>query len=180
VTADTLGPAEIDLSEWDFWARPLGERHEAFKALRRLPRPVFFEEPDMKFVPPGPGYYALVTHADVIEASRRPADFCSSAGATNIADMPADMNEYFGSMINMDDPRHAKIRRIVSRAFSPRVIQRFEDQVQVAAEQVVEEVIAKGSGDFVTPTSSLAASTRSSYPTTPTRSSSSCSRPVRR
>jgi cytochrome P450 len=63
--------------------------------------------------------------------------------------MPADLNEYFGSMINMDDPRHAKIRRIVSRAFSPRMIQRFEDQVQLVAGQVVEEIIADGSGDFV-------------------------------
>jgi cytochrome P450 len=52
-------------------------------------------------------------------------------------------------MINMDDPRHAKIRRIVSRAFSPRMIQRFEDQVQAVADQIIEEVVAKGAGDFV-------------------------------
>ncbi|MCW2945036.1 MAG: cytochrome [Actinoallomurus sp.] len=149
MTADTLGPAEINLTDWDFWARPLGERHAAFAVLRQLPRPAFFEESEFSIVPPGPGYYALVKHADVIEASRRPADFCSGRGATNIEDMPADLNEYFGSMINMDDPRHAKIRRIVSRAFSPRMIQRFEDQVQSVAEQVVEEVLAKGSGDFV-------------------------------
>jgi cytochrome P450 len=149
VTAGTLEPGGIDLTDWNFWARPLAERHEAFQALRQLPRPAFFDEPDISIVPPGPGYYALVTHADVVEASRRPADFCSSGGATSITDMPADLNEYFGSMINMDDPRHAKIRRIVSRAFSPRMIQRFEDQVQAVAEQVVGEVLAKGSGDFV-------------------------------
>jgi cytochrome P450 len=127
----------------------LSERHEAFRTLRQLPRPAFFEEPELSFAPKGPGYYALVTHADIVEVSRRPQDFCSSGGATTIADMPADFNEYFGSMINMDDPRHAKIRRIVSRAFSPRMIQRFEDQVQSVAELVVEEVLAKGSGDFV-------------------------------
>jgi methyl-branched lipid omega-hydroxylase len=149
VTPGTLHPPEIDLTDWAFWARPLSERHEAFRALRQLPRPAFFDEPDVPYAPKGPGYYALVTHADIVEASRRPQDFCSSAGAINIADMPTDLNEYFGSMINMDDPRHAKIRRIVSRAFSPRMIQRFEDQVQAVAEQVVEEVLAKGSGDFV-------------------------------
>ncbi|GAA0314228.1 cytochrome P450 [Actinoallomurus spadix] len=143
-------PDGIDLTEWDFWARPLDERHAAFRTLRGLPEPAFFREPELSFVPMGPGYYALVTHADVVEASRRPADFCSGRGAININDMPADLNEYFGSMINMDDPRHAKIRRIVSRAFSPRMIQRFEDQVQAVAEQVVEEVLAKGGGDFVT------------------------------
>jgi cytochrome P450 len=150
MTAETIRPDGIDLTGWDFWARPLDERHKAFRELRRLPRPAFFDEPAFALIPPGPGYYALVRHADVIEASRRPADFCSGQGAINIQDMPADLNEYFGSMINMDDPRHAKIRRIVSRAFSPRMIQRFQDQVQAVADQIVDEVREKGSGDFVT------------------------------
>ena len=149
MTNGTIGPAEINLTDWDFWALPLSKRHEAFRTLRHLPHPAFFEEPNIEIVPQGPGYYAVVTHADVVEASRRPQDFCSSGGAINIVDMPTDLNEYFGSMINMDDPRHAKIRRIVSRAFSPRVIQRFEDQVQSVAEQVVEEIVADGTGDFV-------------------------------
>jgi cytochrome P450 len=149
VTTGTLEPSEIDLTDWAFWARPLSERHEAFRALRQLPRPAFFREPEQTIMPTGPGYYALVRHADIVEASRRPQDFCSGKGAINITDMPPDLNEYFGSMINMDDPRHAKIRRIVSRAFSPRMIQRFEDQVQAVADQIIEEIVAKGSGDFV-------------------------------
>jgi hypothetical protein len=53
----------------------------------------------------GPGCYALVLHADVVEASRRPAGFCSGQGAINITDMPADMNEYFGSMMTRSDGR---------------------------------------------------------------------------
>ncbi|MFB9831574.1 cytochrome P450 [Actinoallomurus acaciae] len=149
MTTGTLEPSEIDLTDWAFWARPLSERHEAFRALRQLPRPAFFREPEQTIMPTGPGYYALVRHADIVEASRRPQDFCSGKGAINITDMPPDLNEYFGSMINMDDPRHAKIRRIVSRAFSPRMIQRFEDQVQAVADQIIEEIVAKGSGDFV-------------------------------
>ncbi|WP_433174399.1 cytochrome P450 [Actinoallomurus sp. CA-150999] len=150
MTVEKTRPDGIDLTGWEFWERPIEERHAAFRTLRYLPRPAFFREPEMSFLPLGPGYYALVSHADVVEASRRPADFCSGQGAININDMPADLGEYFGSMINMDDPRHAKIRRIVSRAFSPRMIQRFEDQVQATAEQIVEEVLAKGGGDFVT------------------------------
>ncbi|TDC82411.1 cytochrome P450 [Actinomadura sp. 7K507] len=101
-------------------------------------------------MPQGPGYYALTRHADVVEASRRPQDFCSGKGAISIPDMPGDMHEFFGSMISMDDPRHAKIRRIVSRAFSPRMIQRFEDRVEAVAAEIVENVAAGGgSGDFV-------------------------------
>ncbi|MFG2004606.1 cytochrome P450 [Spirillospora sp. NPDC048911] len=146
---DVLKVEDINLTDWEFWRRPLADRHEAFKALRWEPSLIHFEEPDVVIVPRGPGYYALTRHADVVEASRRPQDFCSGRGATNIPDMPGDMHEYFGSMINMDDPRHAKIRRIVSRAFSPRMIQRFEDQVEAVAAQILDEVEAGGTGDFV-------------------------------
>ena len=51
-------------------------------------------------------------HADVVQASRNPEVFSSGKGATSIADLPVEFNEYFGSMINMDDPRHARLRRI--------------------------------------------------------------------
>ena len=141
---------DINLTDWEFWRRPHEYRHEAFKALRRHSELVLFEEPEIVIMPQGPGYYALTRHADVVEASRRPQDFCSGKGAISIPDMPGDMHEYFGSMISMDDPRHAKIRRIVSRAFSPRMIQRFEDQVEAVAGQIVEHVAAGGgTGDFV-------------------------------
>ncbi|WP_030167201.1 cytochrome P450 [Spirillospora albida] len=141
---------DINLTDWDFWRQPHEYRHAAFKALRWHPELVLFEEPDVVIVPQGPGYYALTRHADVVEASRRPQDFCSGKGAISIPDMPGDMHEYFGSMISMDDPRHAKIRRIVSRAFSPRMIQRFEDQVETVAAAIVADVEAgRGTGDFV-------------------------------
>jgi cytochrome P450 len=40
------------------------------------------------------------------------------------------MRGIFGSMINMDDLRHARLRRIVSRSFTPKMIQKLEDDVQ--------------------------------------------------
>jgi cytochrome P450 len=52
-------------------------------------------------------------------------------------------------MINIDDPRHARLRRIVSRAFSPRLIAKFEDDVRRAATTVVDDLLATGSCDFV-------------------------------
>jgi len=139
----------IDLSATEFWGLPLAERAAAFAKLRAESRPPFFAEPDMRFAATGPGYYALVRHADVTEASRYPEVFCSRRGATSIPDLPVEFNEYFGSMINMDDPRHARLRRIVSRAFTPRMIARFEDDVRRAATAVVDELLAAGPCDFV-------------------------------
>jgi cytochrome P450 len=139
----------IDLSATEFWSLPLPERAAAFARLRALPRPPFFAEPETPFAEKGPGYYALVRHADVVEASRNPAVFCSAKGATSIPDTPVEFNEYFGSMINMDDPRHARLRRIVSRAFSPRMVAKFEDDVRRAAAAIVDDLLATGPCDFV-------------------------------
>jgi cytochrome P450 len=141
--------AGIDLSAIEFWGLPLAERAASFALLRAQQRPEFFAEPEVPFSEKGPGYYALVRYADVVEASKHPEVFCSGRGATNIADLPAEFNEYFGSMINMDDPRHARLRRIVSRAFTPRMIARFEDDVRRAATVIVDDLMATGPGDFV-------------------------------
>jgi methyl-branched lipid omega-hydroxylase len=145
----TDGIDGIDLSANEFWGLPLSERAASFARLRARPRPPFFAEPEVSFAEQGPGYYALVRHADVVEASRHPEVFSSARGATGIADLPVEFNEYFGSMINMDDPRHARLRRIVSRAFSPRMIARFEDDVRRAATEVVDDLLATGPCDFV-------------------------------
>jgi methyl-branched lipid omega-hydroxylase len=144
-----MSVAGIDLSDNEFWGLPLPERAASFARLRAQRRPQFFAEPEAPFAEQGPGYYALVRHADVVEASKHPEVFSSSQGATNIADLPTEFNEYFGSMINMDDPRHARLRRIVSRAFSPRMIARFEDDVRRAATAIVDDLLATGPCDFV-------------------------------
>jgi methyl-branched lipid omega-hydroxylase len=52
-------------------------------------------------------------------------------------------------MINMDDPRHARLRRIVSRAFTPKMIKKFEDDVQRTAAEIVDELLVTGPCDFV-------------------------------
>ncbi|MFI6594758.1 cytochrome P450 [Nonomuraea sp. NPDC050536] len=147
-----MSVVDFDLSNPEFWARPMDQREEAFRRLRALDSPAFFEEMEVSFAPKGPGYYALTRHADIVEASRNPEVFCSGdGGATNIPDMPAEFAEYFGSMINMDDPRHARLRRIVSRAFTPKMIKQFEADVETAATRIVDDLLVKGSGcDFVT------------------------------
>ena len=81
----------------------------------------------------GNGFYALTKHAHVSEASRHPEIFQSGKGATSMIDLPEEMNDFFGSMINMDNPRHARLRRIVSAAFNPRMIKSIEDRIDHVA-----------------------------------------------
>lgn len=146
-----LSVDEIELGEPAFWVRPWAEREGAFETLRRE-RPVsFHEEPDIDFspLPRGPGFWSLTRHADILEASRNADLFCSGRGS-NIGDMPDPFLEFFGSMINMDDPKHARLRRIVSAGFTPRMLQRVEEEVTRAATEIVDNVIEKGECDFVT------------------------------
>src|SRR6478672_80132 len=145
---------EIDLSDFDFWTQPPELIEGAFATLR-AERPIaFFEEPVVDLLPPGRGYWALTRHADVVEASRHPDLFCSGRG-TNIGDMPDAFNEFFGSMINLDDPRHARMRRIVSRGFTPRQLDSFRSDVEATAAGIVDDIIERGECDLVTEVAAL-------------------------
>lgn len=142
---------EINLSDEAFWALPQGQRDAAFTTLRRERPFAFFDEPVLPFIEPGAGYYAVTRHADVAAISSQPKLFCSGQGATSIPDMPAEMLEFYGSMISMDDPRHAKIRRIVSKAFTPRMLEKLIDSVESIFDSVLDDAFAaaeSGDGTF--------------------------------
>ena len=149
---DRIRAEDVDLSNIDFWAQPVPAREAGFAALRRE-KPISFhkefEPPPGIPLPRGPGYWALSRHRDVLTASRDADVFCSGKGS-NIPDLPESFNEFFGSMINMDDPKHGRLRRIVSRGFTPRALGKLEADVQRRAKQTIDRVIDKGSCDFVT------------------------------
>ncbi|MGW5683181.1 cytochrome P450 [Nonomuraea sp. NPDC003754] len=140
---------DIDLADLDFWRKPLKERQEAFARLRQLEHPVFFPEKKVPLLRSGTGFYALVRHADVVEASRNAKIFSSEPAVTN-PEPPGWVKHVFGeSMVNMDDPRHARLRRIVSRAFSPKMLQNLQADIEKACRRIVDDVIAAGPRDFV-------------------------------
>jgi cytochrome P450 len=150
----TLPVDAFDLSDLEFWAQPWDVREAAFRALR-AERPIaFYAEPELPEsaipIPPGRGYYALTRYADVVEVSRHPELYCSGQSGSTIVDMPVELLEFFGSMINMDDPRHARLRRIVSAAFNPRMVRSVEQSIERVAGDIVDKVAPQGECDFVT------------------------------
>jgi len=150
IPRSVLAVDEINLSDLDFWRRPWEEREGAFQTLRRERPLPFYEEPEISFIPKGPGYYAVTRHADILEISRNPERYCSGQGATSIPDLPAVFLELYGSMINMDDPKHLRLRKLVSGGFTPRQLKRLETGVESAAARVIDGVMEKGECDFVT------------------------------
>ena len=140
---------EIDFSDHErFWRRPLDERRAAYARLRAEAPISFHPEPATARFPEGPGFWAVTRHADVLEASRKPELF-SSAEGTSIRDLPVEYNEFFGSMLNMDDPRHARLRGLVSSAFTPRTMARIERDLAAIATSRVDRLLEEGPCDFV-------------------------------
>ncbi|OHV41440.1 cytochrome [Pseudofrankia sp. EUN1h] len=117
--------------------------------LRDDPKLVRFDEPRIPGLSHGNGYWALTRHADVVEVSRRPGDFCSSHGALWINDLSQDFNEFFGSIINMDAPRHSRLRRIVAAAFTPRAVRGLRDYIDRAAADTVIAAATRQDIDIV-------------------------------
>jgi cytochrome P450 len=134
----------IDL-QW--WQERTGDRTELYQRLREAGGPVFVRtnRPDSPRVR---GFWAVGSHRDVTAISRRPADFASGQG-TQIFDQTAEMREYRGSIIDMDDPEHQRLRKIVSRGFSPRILSELRGQVQETAAEILEEMPRSGECDFV-------------------------------
>ena len=131
---------EIDLSATEFWNAPRDYRESAFAKLRNEDPFRFFEEMELAIAPKGPGYIALTRHDDIWHVSRNPQLFCSGKGS-NIIDLSQELNEFFGSIINMDDPKHFRLRSIVSKGFTPREISRIEEYVKVKARTIIDSVL---------------------------------------
>lgn len=150
-TAAELGLSvdDIALGDIELWGRPDSER-EAIFALLRDERPVsFHEEPEIEDFGKGPGFWALTRYLDVQRVSRNAELFCSGRGGSNIGDIPEFLAEFLGSIINMDAPKHTKLRRLVSSGFTPRHIEALVETVRHRARSVVDAVAAKGECDFV-------------------------------
>ena len=141
----------VDLSDRGFWTAPWEDRYAAFETLRSTDPLARFDEPEFAGFPVGPGFRAVVRHADVEHVSRHPDLFCSGQGAVSITDLPAEAHEFFGSLISMDAPRHTKIRRIAAGAFTPRRVASLLDDVERIAGEVLDAARAKalaGDGSF--------------------------------
>ena len=142
MTPSSVPLNDFDLSDVDFWIADRAYREGAFKTLRDTPGLVHYEEAlfeDSPF-PRGAGYYALTRHDDIWHVSRNPKLFCSGQGF-NIGDIPQEMNEFFGSMIGMDDPKHFRLRSIVSKGFTPKEVGKVEEYVHDKATRIIDRLI---------------------------------------
>jgi cytochrome P450 len=62
-----------------------------------------------------------VTYDDIKDVNRKAELFSSAAGIT-LGEQPPETLEFCGSMIVMDNPRHAKFRTPVQKGFTPKTV----------------------------------------------------------
>ena len=137
-----------ELGDLQFWSRPASERDDAFGWLRAHEPIAFHEERSViDGGSAGPGFWSVTRHAEVREISRLARVFSSAKGNT-ITEWSPQKVELFGSMIAMDDPRHAQLRLLVQKGFTPREVARIEDSIRARTRALMERVRDRGPGVF--------------------------------
>jgi len=99
------------------------------------------------------GYWLVTRHADVKEVSKRNDVFGSSPDGA-IPVWPQEMTRdaidlQRNVLLNMDAPQHTRLRKIISRGFTPRAIGRLQDELNARAQSIAKTAAAAGAGDFV-------------------------------
>ena len=141
--------ASTPLHDLSWWQRSPADRDAEFAVLRR-DRPRMFVPLESTTEGRRPkGFWALTTYEDILEVSRRPEDFSSGIGGTQIFDQPAELREYRGSIIDMDNPEHARLRKIVSRGFTARNLSGLRDEIEETVSEILDEMSDTGECDFV-------------------------------
>ncbi|MGH3675185.1 MAG: cytochrome P450 [Mycobacterium sp.] len=144
-------PPGFDFTDPDIYAERLPV--EELAEMRRTAPIWWNEQPVGKGGFDDGGYWVVTKHKDVKEVSVR-SDVFSSLEKTAL---PRYQDGTVGEQIdrgkfvllNMDAPHHTHLRKIISRAFTPRAVERLRDELRQRAQHIVKIAVAEGSGDFV-------------------------------
>ena len=135
---------DVDLTDLDNFAS--GFPHHLFDR-HRAEAPVYRHEPTAH-TPAGEGFWSVATYDEVLTVLRDPVTYSSETGGdrpyggTVLQDLPIA-----GQVLNMmDDPRHARIRRLVTKGLTPRTVQRLEDDLRQRTVKLLDGI---GDGDTV-------------------------------
>jgi cytochrome P450 len=126
-----------------------GVPYPALARLRRRSPVVWAEEVPVLGWPGGPGFWLVLSHADVQQVLTQPRLFSSWLGATQIRDpaTPGALGYVRRMMLNMDPPEHSRLRRLLARSFTPRAVAQLEHRISGYARTLCDRVLAGGGGE---------------------------------
>jgi cytochrome P450 family 142 subfamily A polypeptide 1 len=125
--------SEIDALDPTLYVR--GVAHDVFTWLREND-PVHWDEKNNLWV--------ITKYEDISSIERRPEVFSSARGVRPKGGGGGEL-----SLVSMDDPEHARQRKLVSRGFTPSRIGQLTDHIRELARELIDKVAARGECDFV-------------------------------
>jgi cholest-4-en-3-one 26-monooxygenase len=126
-------PYEPDALDPTLYVR--GVAHDVFRWLREND-PVHRDQLN--------GIWVVSKYEDISYVERQPELFCSGQGVR-----PKGGGADALSIVSMDDPEHARQRRLISRGFTGARITALTDHIRELARGLVDAVAARGNCDFV-------------------------------
>ncbi|GGS30455.1 cytochrome P450 family protein [Streptomyces griseoviridis] len=144
-SATTPGPAP-ELFTWEFASDP----YPAYAWLREH-APVHRTR-----LPSGVEAWLVTRYADARQAladprlSKNPAHHAEPAHAKGKTGIPGERKaELMTHLLNIDPPDHTRLRRLVSKAFTPRRVAEFAPRVQELADGLIDGFAGTGSADLI-------------------------------
>lgn len=132
---------DVDIQSPEIYAR--GVPHREFRYLREHAPVSWHDEPDGRA-----GFWAVVRYRDLASVSSDWRTFSSARGST-LEEMNPEELAARRSMMDLDPPAHSRIRRLLSRGFTPRVISAYENAFRLMTAEVLAEVLGRGEFDLV-------------------------------
>jgi len=133
---------DIDLTNLDTFVG--GVPHDQFDLIRRE-APVYFH-PESE----GAGFWCITRYADLHAVSHEWPVFSSEWGITLHESMSDEqLAQQRMMMLMMDPPNHTKLRLLVNKGFTPRMIGGLHDKIREIAREIVDDISERGECDFV-------------------------------
>jgi cytochrome P450 len=129
---------------WDPDVFAAGPPHEMLEELRRT-QPVYWQD-----MPDEPGFWAVLTHADLTAVAREPVLYSASEGGVVLENLdPENLEQMRGMLLAMDPPKHVAYRRPLAPSFKARVIGGLEDRIRTICREINASAREAGDVDFV-------------------------------
>ncbi|MFD3332283.1 cytochrome P450 [Streptomyces sp. NPDC058700] len=135
-----------ELFTWEFAADP----YPAYAWLREH-APVH-----RTTLPSGVEAWLVTRYADARQAladqrlSKNPVHHAESPHAKGKTGIPGERKaELMTHLLNIDPPDHTRLRRLVSKAFTPRRVAEFTPRVQELTDRLIDSFVERGSADLI-------------------------------
>ena len=109
------------------------------------------------FYAPSIGYYVLTRHADIEQVFRDPATFSAAAAQAPLVPLVPEAAEILlagghrpqPSMVSLDEPAHARLRKPAARAFSMKRVNAMIPAIVATAARLLDAVAGQAEFDLV-------------------------------